>query len=97
MEENRILIRGGTLVTPDGCFPGDVAIEDESIVAVGAGLRMTEQFSVLDARGCVVIPGLIDCHTHIALNTGIYQTADDWEIGTPTPDRRKSDSVGGSV
>jgi dihydropyrimidinase len=82
--ENRILIRGGTLVTPDGCFPGDVAIEDESIVAVGAGLRMTEQFSVLDARGCIVLPGLIDCHTHIALNTGIYQTADDWEIGTRT-------------
>jgi dihydropyrimidinase len=82
--ENRILIRGGTLVTPDGCFPGDVAIEDESIVAVGAGLRMTEQFSVLDARGCIVLPGLIDCHTHIALDTGIYRTADDWEIGTRT-------------
>jgi len=84
MEENRILIRGGTLVTPDGCFPGDVAIEDESIVAVGAGLRMTESYNVLDARGCLVLPGLIDCHTHIALNTGIYQTADDWEIGTRT-------------
>jgi dihydropyrimidinase len=84
MEENRILIRGGTLVTPDGCFPGDVAIEDESIVAVGAGLRMSESYNVLDARGCLVLPGLIDCHTHIALNTGIYQTADDWEIGTRT-------------
>jgi dihydropyrimidinase len=82
--ENRILIRGGTLVTPDGCFPGDVAIEDESIVAVGAGLRMTQPFNVLDARGCIVLPGLIDCHTHIALDTGIYQTADDWEIGTRT-------------
>jgi dihydropyrimidinase len=82
--ENRILIRGGTLVTPDGCFPGDVAIEDEAIVAVGAGLRMTESFSVLDARGCIVLPGLIDCHTHIALNTGVYQAADDWEIGTRT-------------
>ncbi len=84
MNENHILIRGGTLVTPDGCFPGDVAIEDESIAAVGAGLRMTEQYNVLDARGCIVLPGLIDCHTHIALNTGIYQTPDDWEIGTRT-------------
>jgi len=82
--ENRILIRGGTLVTPDGCFPGDVAIEDGSIVAVGAGLRMTEPFNVLDARGCIVLPGLIDCHTHIALDTGIYKTADDWDIGTRT-------------
>jgi dihydropyrimidinase len=84
VDENRILIRGGTLVTPDGCFPGDVAIEDESIVAVGAGLRMTESFNVIDARGCIVLPGLIDCHTHIALDTGIYKTADDWEVGTRT-------------
>jgi len=82
--ENRLLIRGGTLVTPDGCFPGDVAIEDESVVAVGAGLRMAESFTVLDARGCIVLPGLIDCHTHIALDTGIYKTADDWEVGTRT-------------
>ena len=82
--ENRILIRGGTLVTPDGCFPGDVAIEDEAIVAVGAGLRMTESFNVLDARGCIVLPGLVDCHTHIKLDTGIYQTSDDWETGTRT-------------
>ena len=86
MEENgnRILIRGGTLVTPDGCFPGDVAVEDQAIVAVGAGLRMTDPFSVLDARGCIVLPGLIDCHTHIKLDTGIFQTADDWAIGTRT-------------
>ena len=82
--EHRLLIRGGTLVTPDGCFPGDVAIEDESIIAVGAGLRMTDSFNVLDARGCIVLPGLIDCHTHIALGTGIYKTADDWEVGTRT-------------
>ena len=82
--ENRILIRGGTLITPDGCFPGDVALEDESIVAVGAGLRMPDSFNVVDARGCIVLPGLIDCHTHIALDTGIYKTADDWEIGTRT-------------
>lgn len=83
-DEQRILIRGGTLVTPDGCFPGDVAIEGESIAAVGAELRMRERYSVLDARGCIVLPGLIDCHTHIALDTGIYKTADDWEIGTRT-------------
>jgi len=83
-DEHRILIRGGTLVTPDGCFPGDVAIEGESIAAVGAELRMRERYSVLDARGCIVLPGLIDCHTHIALDTGIYRTADDWEIGTRT-------------
>src|SRR5512137_23864 len=82
--DNRLLIRGGTLVTPDGCFPGDVVIEDEAIVAVGAGLHMADRYNVIDARGCVVLPGLVDCHTHIALDTGIFKTADDWEIGTRT-------------
>jgi dihydropyrimidinase len=30
----------------------------------------------------LVLPGVIDAHTHIQLDTGIYKTADNWEIGT---------------
>jgi dihydropyrimidinase len=32
----------------------------------------------------MVLPGIIDAHTHIQLDTGIYQTPDDWLIGTKT-------------
>ncbi len=32
----------------------------------------------------MVLPGVIDAHTHIQLDTGIYQTPDDWLVGTKT-------------
>ncbi|MEI2690177.1 MAG: amidohydrolase family protein [Anaerolineae bacterium] len=32
----------------------------------------------------MVLPGLVDPHTHIQLDTGIYQTPDDWAVGTRT-------------
>ncbi len=39
---------------------------------------------MIDAGGCYVFPGVVDPHTHIQLDTGIYKTADNWEIGTRT-------------
>ena len=39
---------------------------------------------VIDATGCIVLPGLVDPHTHIVLDTGIYKTPDDWAVGTRT-------------
>ncbi len=79
-----IYIQGGTLVTPERTFEGDLEIIGESICAVGVNLPAREPCTTIDARGCIVLPGLIDCHTHIALDTGIYKTADDWDIGTRT-------------
>lgn len=42
--------------------PGSLAIEGEEIAgfspAAGAAIR-------IDARGCAVIPGFVDCHTHV--------------------------------
>jgi dihydropyrimidinase len=79
-----ILVRGGTMVTPQGELPGDVLIEGERITAVGSDLRDAGASRVVDASGCMVLPGLVDPHTHIQLDTGIYQTPDNWEIGTRT-------------
>ena len=31
-----------------------------------------------------MLPGLVDPHTHIVLDTGIYKTPDDWAVGTRT-------------
>ncbi len=61
-----LVIRHGTVVDGSGApaREGDVAIEDDRIVTVGevsaAGRRE------IDARGKLVIPGLVDCHTHYA-------------------------------
>ncbi len=78
------LIRNGLLVLPDGERQGDVLLAGEKVQAIGAGLAAEGADSVIDASGCVVLPGLIDPHTHIVLDTGIYKTPDDWEVGTRT-------------
>ena len=79
-----ILIRNGTLITPAGELAGDLLLTGEKIAAIGIGLPAEGADRVVDAAGCVVLPGLVDPHTHIVLDTGIYKTPDDWAVGTRT-------------
>jgi N-acyl-D-aspartate/D-glutamate deacylase len=60
-----ILIRGGTVIDGSGLpgYPGDVAIADGRIVAVGDVGRATAK-QVIDAKGLVVAPGFINLHSH---------------------------------
>jgi atrazine chlorohydrolase/5-methylthioadenosine/S-adenosylhomocysteine deaminase/melamine deaminase len=65
-------IRGGTLVTVDAhrrVIPdGGVLIEDGSIAWVGPSVSMppVDGARVLDTTGMVVMPGLVNAHTHVA-------------------------------
>ena len=58
------LIKGGTVIDGTGA-PGrvaDVGVRDGRIVAIG---EVTEEAaSIIDAKGLLVIPGIIDPHTH---------------------------------
>lgn len=59
-----LLIRGGRLLTPTGPFaPADVRIHGGVVVEVGDALRRDGEEEV-DASGCVVMPGLVNAHTH---------------------------------
>jgi 5-methylthioadenosine/S-adenosylhomocysteine deaminase len=65
-----LLIRGGYVVTVDpelGDLPaGDVLVTDSVITAVGTGLQPAAPGAeVIDARGRLVIPGLVDTHRHV--------------------------------
>ena len=64
-----ILITGGHVVTLDdalGDVPGgDVRVRDGVITQIGVGLRPGPDTEVVDARGRLVIPGLIDTHRHV--------------------------------
>jgi dihydropyrimidinase len=63
-----IVITGGTVVTPAGSVRADVRIRDGRIAAVGdAGA--TDGAQVIDASGLLVLPGVIDVHTHLRLPT----------------------------
>jgi dihydropyrimidinase len=61
------VIRNGSIVTPGGTFAGGVAIDGESIVAVGAEHALPEGREVIDAGGKLITPGFIDAHTHQGL------------------------------
>lgn len=76
-----LLIRNGRVVMPEAVLEADLLIQGECIAALGRGLPEQDAL-VLDAEGCYVLPGLIDSHTHIRLDTGIYRTPDDWFVGT---------------
>jgi len=77
-----LLVQGGTLVSPEGMVEADVLAQGERIKAVGRGLPAMHDTRVVDAEGCYVMPGVIDSHTHIALDTGRFRTQDDWFVGT---------------
>ena len=62
---NDILIRGGLLFDGTGAAgkPGDIAVRDGRIAAVGARIDDTAA-KVIDAHGLAVAPGFIDIKTH---------------------------------
>ncbi|HWQ57544.1 MAG TPA: dihydropyrimidinase [Clostridia bacterium] len=77
----KTLIAHGTVVNFDGEKRADVLVEDGLVARVGPDLR-ADGAHVVDARGCSVLPGFIDTHTHFDLDLGFTRTADDFTTGT---------------
>ncbi len=57
------IIRGGTLVRPDGLLRADVGIADDRIQAIAPELSGTAKVET-NARGLHVFPAVIDIHLH---------------------------------
>jgi len=64
---NSLLVTGGRVIDPANQFDSiaDVLIADGKISRVGQGLSAPEGAEILDAKGKVVCPGLIDLHVHL--------------------------------
>ncbi len=64
-----MLIRNATVLSMDpevgDLSRGDVRIEGSRIAAVGPDLASAPQEAVLDATGCIVVPGFVDTHRHM--------------------------------
>ncbi len=62
-----ILIRGGRVIDPSRTTDGeaDVLIEEGKITAVGRGVEAPAGATIIEAKGKVVAPGLIDLHVHL--------------------------------
>lgn len=57
-----IVIRGGTVLTPDGWAVTEVAVDGGLVTALGTDL---DGDVVIEAGGCLVGPGFVDLHTHL--------------------------------
>lgn len=78
-----MLIRDGTVVDANGVRRASVRIDPFGKIAeVHPDLGVGEREEVVDARGCYVIPGGVDVHTHLHLPVGALQVSDDFESGT---------------
>ena len=58
-----LVVRGGVVVTPEGTFAADVAVEAGQIAQVGPGL-LGATAEEIDATGWHVFPGIVDPHVH---------------------------------
>ncbi len=85
-EQVDVLLDGGTVVTMDAARrviePGAVAVRGNAIVAVGPSAEVLSRYSaayVVDCRGHVVMPGLINAHGHLPMSL-LRGLADDLRL-----------------
>jgi 5-methylthioadenosine/S-adenosylhomocysteine deaminase len=92
-----LLLTNATVLTMDDQFtshaPGAVAVTGDSIVAVGADALAFGAAETIDCGGRVVMPGLVNAHTHVPM-TLLRGLADDlrldvWLMGYMMPVERE--------
>jgi dihydropyrimidinase len=84
-----ILLRGGSLASPEAITPKDLLVEGTTISRVAASIEPDElpahiraSLRVIDCKGLLILPGFIDAHTHFGLGEGEYRTADGFFEGS---------------
>jgi dihydropyrimidinase len=82
----RTLIVNGTVVNADGRSEADVSVVGERIEEIieraHGGIAPQPDDTVIDARGCYVIPGGVDAHVHMELDTGATVSSDSFASGS---------------
>ncbi|MEP0761541.1 MAG: amidohydrolase, partial [Chloroflexota bacterium] len=100
MQHADTLLTGGTVLTLNerlDCYaPGAVAVQGDSILAAGPEEIVCARYSadsVVDCRGQIVMPGLVNAHTHMPMSL-LRAMADDlrldvWLMGYMMPVERE--------
>ncbi|WP_028648549.1 amidohydrolase family protein [Nocardiopsis sp. CNT312] len=84
-----LMLRGGRVIDPASGLDGtaDVAVRAGRIAAVAPGLPASRAVRTADASGRLVLPGLVDLHTHLwrgATYWGLDADALAWRTGVTT-------------
>lgn len=99
-DEKEIRITNGHIVTMDDEYtqfdPGEIIVQGDTILAVGQAGTLRDSYpdaEVIDISGKVIVPGLINAHTHVPM-TLLRGLADDlrldvWLMGYMMPVERE--------
>ena len=72
---NVMLIKNATVltITKGTIQHGSILVRDGKIAEVGTNIAAPAGANVIDATGLFVMPGIIDCHSHIAIQGGVNE------------------------
>ncbi len=85
-----LVLTGGRLIDGTGAGPvagATIVVRDGRIAAIGGGApgELPEDAEIIDVSGMTVLPGLIDCHDHLAMHG--YDLARRWGLDEPQSTR----------
>lgn len=77
---SKTLIHGATIVTMDaqGDLQGDLLVQEGRIAAIAPHITATDA-DLVDATGCILIPGLVNAHMH-TWQTALRGVAANWTL-----------------
>ncbi len=90
------VVRAGRLIDPDSgtvLTNQVIVIKDGKIQAVGSALAVPANATVIDLSDKTLLPGLIDCHTHLADGNSLDNGGDPFEALRKTASRVVLESV----
>ena len=90
-----LLIQNATVltVTHGTIEHGSILIRDGKIAEVGANIKAPKDAQVIDAGGQFVMPGIIDCHSHIAIDGSVNEGSISVSSIANTADVLDSDDI----
>ncbi|WP_234122699.1 amidohydrolase [Clostridium hydrogenum] len=93
-----LLIKNGRVLTMTGTNyeKGSIIVDNGKIVEIGENIKETSDMEVIDAEGCVVMPGIIEAHCHIGISEEDkgFEGEDCNEMTDPvTPQLRAIDAI----
>src|SRR5271170_2641526 len=74
-KSNVTLIKNATIltITHGNIEHGSILIRDGKIAEVGSDIKAPDGATVIDASGEFILPGIIDCHSHIAVSGDVNE------------------------
>jgi dihydroorotase len=88
MSPSGLLLRGGEVIDRQSGLrgPRDVAFDGDRVTAIEDKLDRSSAQQIVDVSGCLVVPGLVDVHSHVFDGVGDGVDADEYCLrrGTTT-------------